>query len=140
MYLNRLFVYGTLIPGLDNYNRFLKQYQPSAREARATGIMYYLPEDGYPVVLEGDGEVKGVLFETEELRIALPEIDEIQKFTGVESQSYLIRKITDIEIIETGEQVKAHMYLWPPSKAQWLIENGQVIQDGDWVKYLHHNN
>ena len=53
-----------------------------------------------------------------------------------ESQSYLVRKIVDVENLETGEKVKAHMYLWPPSKAQWLKDNAVIIYDGDWMKFL----
>lgn len=140
MYLNKLFVYGTLLPGLDNYNRFIEAHKPKVYKARARGIMYYLPEDGYPVVLEGDGEVKGVVFESRDMPIILPEIDEIEKYTGVESQSHLIREIKDVEILETGEKVKAHMYLWPPSKAHWLKENGVVILDGDWARFLKGKN
>lgn len=140
MYLNNLFVYGTLLPGLDNYNRFIKDHKPEIYKARTKGIMYYLPGDGYPVVLEGEGKVKGVLYKTRNLSTILPEIDEIEKFTGVDSQSLLIRKIKDVEILDTGEQVKAHMYLWPPSKARWLKENGIVILDGDWARFLEKMN
>ena len=136
MYLNRLFVYGTLLPGLDNYDRFIEAHKPKVYNARARGVMYYLPGDGYPVVLEGEGEVKGVVFESRDMPVILPEIDEIEKYTGVESQSHLIREIRDVEVLGTGEKVKAHMYLWPPSKAQWLKVNGVVILDGDWARYL----
>lgn len=140
MYINRLFVFGTLLPDLDNYNKFLKQYHPKTYKAKAKGTMYYLPKDGYPVVLYGENEIKGVLFESDDLRIVMPEIDEIQKYTGIESQSYLIREIRDIENIETGEIIKAHMYLWPPSKKQWLEEHGKVIYDGDWLRFLQDKN
>lgn len=136
MYLNNLFVYGTLLPGLDNYKRFIEKHKPKVYRARAKGIMYYLPGDGYPVVLEGEGEVKGVVFETRHLSVALSEIDEIEKFTGVESQSHLIREIREVENLETGETLKAHMYLWPPSRAEWLKKNGEVIPDGDWARFL----
>lgn len=136
MYLNNFFVFGTLLPGLDNYKRFIERHNPEVYPARAKGTMYYLPEDGYPVVLEGEGEVKGVVFVTDELPTILPEIDEIHKYTGVESQSQLIREIRDVEILETGQKVKAHMYLWPPSKAQWLKEKGVIILDGDWARFL----
>lgn len=136
MYLNNLFVYGTLLPGLDNHKRFIETYHPKIYPAMAKGTMYYLPEDGYPVVLAGDGEVKGVVFETRELAVILPELDEIEKFTGVESQSHLIREIVDVELVETGETIKAHMFLWPPSKAEWLKTNAHVIPDGDWAKFL----
>lgn len=138
VYLNNLFVFGTLLPGLQNYNRFIKDHQPEIYLAKTKGVMYYLPGDNYPVVLasEGEGEVKGVLYQTRNLAVVLPEIDEIEKYTGVESQSLLIREIRDVEILETGEKVKAHMYLWPPSKAKWLKENGVVILDGDWARFL----
>lgn len=136
MYLNNLFVYGTLLPGLENYKRFVETYKPEVRIARAKGVMYFLPDDGYPVVLQGEGEIKGVVFTTRELPVIVPQIDEIQKYTGVESQSHLIREIKDVTLIDTGEIIKAHMYLWPPSKEQWLKNNGQIIPDGDWAKFL----
>lgn len=137
MYLNNLFVYGTLLPGMENYDRFIKKYNPQSFKARAKGTMYYLPKDNYPVVLgEGDGVIEGLLYVTRDLVVILPEVDEIEKFTGVESQSLLIREIRDVEIVETGEKVKAHMYLWPPSKAQWLKENAQVIPHGDWARFV----
>lgn len=135
MYLNNLFTYGTLLPGMENYDRFIKPHNPAVYQAKARGIMYYLPEDGYPVVSDGDGEIKGVVFETRDMAVILPEIDEIEKYTGVESQNLLIREIRDVEIIETGKRIKAHMYLWPPSKEKWLKENGVVIPDGDWAKF-----
>ncbi len=136
MYLNNLFVYGTLLPGQDNHRRFVEKYQPKVSAARAKGIMYHLPEDGYPVVVEGSGEVNGVLFETRELAVILPELDEIEKYTGVESQSDLIREIRDVQNLDTGETVKAHMFLWPPSRREWLEKNGEIVPDGDWKKFL----
>ncbi|HOV80499.1 MAG TPA: gamma-glutamylcyclotransferase [Bacillota bacterium] len=135
MYLNNLFVYGTLLPGMENYDRFIKPHNPEVYQAKAKGIMYCLLEDGYPVVIDGDGEVKGLLYNTRELAIILPEIDEIEKYTDVESQSHLIREIRDVEIVETGEKVKAHMYLWPPSRKEWLKENAVVVPDGDWARF-----
>ena len=134
MYLNNLFVYGTLLPGMPNYDRFIEDHKPKVSTAKAKGVMYFLPGDGYPVVLEGDGEVKGVMFETRDISVILPELDEIEKYTGVESQSHLIREIKDVEL-ETGDKVKAHMFLWPPSKAQWLKDNAKIIQDGDWARF-----
>ncbi|AGL00333.1 gamma-glutamylcyclotransferase family protein [Desulfoscipio gibsoniae] len=140
MYLNRLFVYGTLLPGLANYDRYLKSCKPKTFPAKAKGVMYHLLQDGYPIVQDGEGEVKGVIFESPELLVILPEIDEIHKFTGVESQSDLIREIRDVTNLETGETVKAHMYLWPPTKAHWLEESAEVIEHGDWLKFLHQKN
>ncbi len=136
MYLNNLFVYGTLLPGLENHKRFIEKYKPTVYTARARGVMYHLPADDYPVVLEGDGEIKGIIFDTPEMSVILPEIDEIEKFTGVESQSHLIREIKEVELLESGKKAKAHMYLWPPSKADWLKENGELIPDGDWARFL----
>ncbi len=139
MYLHNLFVYGTLLPGLKNYKCFIEHHKPKIYEAKVNAVMYYLPEDGYPVVLDGEGIVKGVLYESRELSVILPEIDEIEKYTGVESQNLLIREIRDVEILETGKTVKAHMYMWPPEKAKWLKENAKVIVDGDWARFLKEN-
>ncbi|MCF8010238.1 MAG: gamma-glutamylcyclotransferase [Clostridiales bacterium] len=136
MYLNNFFVFGTLLPGLNNYNYFIKKYNPNIYNARTKGIMYYLPEDGYPVVIDGERYIKGVLYNTEELPVILPEIDEIHKYTDIETQSHLIREIRDVEIIDTGETIKAHLYMWPPSKRQWLKKNGVIISDGDWTRFL----
>lgn len=139
MYLNNLFVYGTLLPGLENHQHFIETYRPKVYEARARGVMYYLPGDDYPVVLEGEGEIKGVVFECGEMPIILTEIDEIEKYTDVESQSHLIREIQDVVLTATGKTIKAHVYLWPPSRAAWLREKGQIIEDGDWLAFLEKN-
>ncbi len=137
MYLHKLFVYGTLLEGMDNYKRFLLPCKPTAHKAKAKGTMYYLPGDDYPVVLEGkQNKVVGTLYEARDLSIALTQIDEIQKYTGVESQSYLIRKIKDVELADTGEIVKAHMYLWPPMRGDWLKKHGVIIATGDWLEFI----
>ncbi|HZK18314.1 MAG TPA: gamma-glutamylcyclotransferase family protein [Clostridia bacterium] len=137
MYLHKLFVYGTLLEGMDNYKRFLEPCNPRAYKARARGTMYYLPGDDYPVVLEGGrNKIAGTFYEARDLSIALTQIDEIQKYTGVDSQSYLIRRIKDVEIMDTGEIVKAHMYLWPPMRADWLKKHGIVIANGDWLEFI----
>ncbi|MDN5294203.1 MAG: hypothetical protein PWQ91_786 [Eubacteriales bacterium] len=136
MYLNRLFVYGTLLPGLRNYHRFLAKYDPPYWPAKAKGIMYYIPDDHYPVVVDGEGDVYGVLYETKDLAVILPVLDEIEKYTGVESQSHLIREIREVENLETGEKVRAHMFLWPPSRREELEKRGVRIESGDWLKFL----
>lgn len=140
LYIHRLFVYGTLLPGLENYNRFLKPCSPKDYQAKAKGVMYYLPGDNYPVVLEGEAVIKGTLYEADDLSLALTQIDEIQKYTGVESQSHLMREIKDVENLDTGEIVKAHMYLWPPSRAEWLKKNAAIIHTGDWLSFLRNKN
>jgi gamma-glutamylcyclotransferase (GGCT)/AIG2-like uncharacterized protein YtfP len=136
MYLNNLFVYGTLLPGLKNYKRFIEPHKHTAYEATARGVMYLVPGDGYPVILDGEGEIKGVLYDIRDLKFVLPEIDDIEKYTDVESQSLLVREIRDVELPESGKTVKAHIYMWPPSKAEWLKKNAEVIPDGDWARVL----
>jgi gamma-glutamylcyclotransferase (GGCT)/AIG2-like uncharacterized protein YtfP len=136
MYLNNLFVYGTLLPGLKNYKRFIEPHKHKIYEAKSRGVMYLVPGDGYPVILDGEGEIKGVMFETSDLMFILPEIDDIEKYTDVESQSMLVREIRDVELLESGKTVKAHVYMWPPTKAEWLKKNGEVIPDGDWARVL----
>ncbi len=137
MYLHNLFVFGTLLPGLKNYNHFVEQHHPRVYPAQTTGTMYYLPEDDYPVVLKsGTGTIKGVVFVTSDLPVIIAGIDDIHKFTGVDSQSDLVRQIVEVELTDSGKKIKAHMYLWPPQKAEWLREHGTIIPDGDWGKFL----
>ena len=136
MYLNSLFVYGTLLPGLKNYKRFIEPHEHKIYQARLKGVMYLVPGDGYPVILDGEGEVKGVLFEARDLKFILPEIDDIEKYTDVESQSLLVREIRDVELLESGKTVKAHVYMWAPARADWLKKNAEVIADGDWTRVL----
>lgn len=137
LYLNNLFVFGTLLPGLRNYHKFLAKYNPNAYKAKTKGVLYYVPGDHYPIAIHGDGEIYGVLYESKDLNIILPELDEIEKYTGVESQSHLIREIVDVENTETGETVKAHMFFWPPSKIDELKTKGEVIESGDWLRFLN---
>ena len=139
MYLNNLFVFGTLLPGLRNYHKFLAKYNPKAYHAKAKGLLYYIPGDHYPIAIAGEGEIQGVMFESKDLNIILPMLDDIEKYTGIESQSGLMREIVDVENLETGEIVKAHMFFWPPSKVDELKAKGQIIPSGDWLKFLDEN-
>jgi len=136
MYINNLFVFGTLLPGLKNYQRFIEPYHPKVFKAKAQGTMYYITADDYPVVVDGPGEIKGVLYQFQNLSVVLPELDEIEKFTGVVSHSLLIREVREVENLETGEKVKAYLFLWPPERREALDESGIVIEDGDWARFL----
>lgn len=136
MYLNNFFVFGNSLPGLKNYQRFIEAYKPQIYQARAKGIMYYLPEDDYPVVLDGEGEIQGVMYVTREMPMIIPQFDEIHKYTGYNSQADLIREIRDVTLVETGEVVKAHIYVWPHAKAEWLKQTGVLIPDGNWARFL----
>jgi gamma-glutamylcyclotransferase (GGCT)/AIG2-like uncharacterized protein YtfP/DNA gyrase inhibitor GyrI len=82
--LNRVFVYGTLKPGL-RYHYVAQQGGAfAAEEASIEGFdLYHLSPENYPAITEGTGRVNGWCFTYENMDLAMPFLDELE---GVDSE------------------------------------------------------
>jgi len=61
-YINKIFVYGTLMKGFYNYKRYLEGRISRIIPGRTHGLLYHLPE-GYPALLEGNESIEGEIME-----------------------------------------------------------------------------
>jgi len=100
----RLFVYGTLMPGLGNSAR-IEQFVRSAQPASVEGVLIDL--GAFPALIPGHGLVKGVLLELEEEALAITDL--VEGYDPDTNSNLYIRKTAKIRLAD-GEGVTAWVY------------------------------
>ena len=121
-----VFVYGTLKPGGTYHQKFCLPYLKQARSAQVRGLLYDLPNLGYPAMTLGDGWVKGYLFTLHEA--AMPGLDHLEGYDPQteDNQEYRRLRATVFDLI--GQPIgDAWLYVMDqlPAEAIWL-------SDGEW--------
>ncbi len=93
----RVFVYGTLKPGKENYPRYCAGKVITETKAMAKGLLYDLPKHGYPAMTIGDGQVYGYLLEFQNSDV-LTALDELEDYDpcGESSQNLYTRQEVEI--------------------------------------------
>ena len=90
-YINRVFVYGTLMKGFWNYKWFLDDRISRIIPGKTYGLLYHLPE-GYPALLSGNEIIEGEVMEPvdEELLKSLDRLEGYDKWSN--NNLYVRRK------------------------------------------------
>ncbi|MGD1854523.1 MAG: gamma-glutamylcyclotransferase [Leptolyngbyaceae cyanobacterium] len=78
-----VFVYGTLKPGGRYHQHYCAAYLQTSQLAQVRGLLYDLPDWGYPVMTPGDSWVKGYLFSLE--KTALSGLDDLEGYSPLDS-------------------------------------------------------
>ena len=133
LFMERVFVYGSLREGFWNFQRLLKGKVNSITSAEIKGILYHLPE-GYPAVIEGDGNVKGEVVELVDDDL-LVKLDNLECYRGEGQNNLYDRKNIKVRL-EGGEDIYCWVYFYNRGNFQHLKENGVLITDGDWKKFI----
>lgn len=131
--MNRLlFVYGTLLAGMDNeYARFLKNHSQIIDKGTMQGRMYMI--DWYPGVVESEnkadqvhGQVLEIVSDVKEL---LERLDEYEGYSGFESvSSEFVRKQL---AITCGNKIRnCWVYLY-----NHRVDHFKLIGTGDFLNY-----
>ncbi|MDE1916908.1 MAG: gamma-glutamylcyclotransferase [Sphingomonadales bacterium] len=126
---SRLFLYGTLMAGhRHRLARRLHEVLGPGREAGLSGIMYAVPdaEGVYPLVIPGEGWVRGMVHEAAGLSDALwGELDAYEQVV-TRGDGYRRRAVT----LVSGERAQA--YLW-----QGALPPGALpVAEGEFAAFL----
>jgi gamma-glutamylcyclotransferase (GGCT)/AIG2-like uncharacterized protein YtfP len=127
----RVFVYGTLLEGYANHRHFLKGKSSLLGCATMKGFLYHLP-DGYPAMVEGEGWVKGQVFELFNLRI-LEEIDVLEGF-GEGRDDNLYERVKRAVNVDNGAPLNCWVYLY--RDAETAGAKGTLVPGGDWDSFM----
>ena len=116
-----VFVYGTLKPGGTYHQQFCLPYLKQAQPAQVRGLLYDLPNLGYPAMTLGDGWVKGYLLTLDEA--AMPGLDHLEGYNPKtnDNQEYARQWVTVFDLF--GQPIgKAWLYIMDklPTEAVWL--------------------
>lgn len=126
----KVFVYGTLKPGEENYNFYCASQVVEAKKAYAWGELYHLPL-GYPAMTAGKSKVIGFLltFSNEEILASLDRLEDYSSQRSPENNEYERQKILVYDL--SGEPLgEAWSYIMTTSKVKQL--KGILVPSGWW--------
>lgn len=131
--LSYIFVYGTLMIGMDNH-RIIQSYTRSIQPGRVAGQLYHLPY-GYPAYISGSqgGWVYGELVELQDIPSALTALDRLEEYWGPDCPENVYNRVIQAVIIADETEILSYIYEW--NNRSLLTEIGTVITSGDWKRH-----
>jgi gamma-glutamylcyclotransferase (GGCT)/AIG2-like uncharacterized protein YtfP len=125
----RVFVYGTLKPGEENYERYCKSYC-KAQAAMVLGRLYDLPL-GYPALTVGELPVYGFLlsFADSDILAILDELEDYSPTRPLDQNEYF-RVKTEVFCLDRQPLGWAWTYCMEQTQVQQL--GGVLLPDGKW--------
>ena len=130
----KIFVYGTLMTGFENYKKYLDGNICSIEHGITRGRLYHLPE-GYPALVDGQDIIKGEIIEIKESKI-LEDIDFLEEYKG-EGEENLYNRVEVKVKSEEGEDFLCWTYFYV--NKNYAESDGRYITGGDWKKFIQEN-
>ncbi len=119
----KVFVYGTLKPGEENYAKYCTGKVVDAKPAYALGELFALPQ-GYPAMIKGDNRVYGYLLTFAHTE-ALVELDELEDYHSSRQNSENLYNREQIEIFTLESKIEIPS-LNQKSWNQAILEKGSL--------------
>ena len=126
--IERVFVYGTLLRGEANHDRFC-QDALGVEPASTTGRLYDLGV-GFPAMVSSAfGTVYGEVITFPDINAALAGLDVLEGYhPDRPGQSLYLRRVQTVTLLDSGAEVPAYCYVW-----RGLLPAGAVpVPSGRW--------
>lgn len=135
MPIKYIFVYGTLMKGMDNDHLFAA-YVINRETAYIQGKLYHLMTHGYPAltVTEQGNSIKGELVEVGNAAAALTVLDHLEGYQGLNHPQNLFNRIVTQVRRDNGEVIDAYVYVWQDAKQ--IAKIGKIVTTGNWRSYM----
>lgn len=127
----RVFVYGTLKPGEENYPRYCEGAVSTCLEAIALGTLYDLPL-GYPALTPGDQPVQGYLLTfTDPDRLSM--LDELEGYEAGRSPAQNDYQRDWLEVWDRQGGSLGRVWVYRMSLEQVRALGGTLLESGRWT-------
>lgn len=133
--MHQIFVYGTLLKGMYNYEIYCSAEHSYRRKAYVDGLLYSLKERRYPALLEGEEKIAGEIHEVSEETAR--KIDELESYFGEGHSENEYDKKTVTAYAEDGSvigEVPVYFYNVRNERQKALLD--QRITCNDYRKYM----
>lgn len=127
----RLFVYGTLKIGEENYSRYCQVKAVETLEAIAFGTLYHLPM-GYPAMTAGCSPVYGYLFTFADLSV-LRQLDWLEDYDPTRPSVVNEYSRDEIEVFSLEQQPLGLAWSYRMKVEQAVQRGGIIVPDGNWT-------
>lgn len=130
---NKIFVYGSLMEGFFNYNKYLVEHSLHVETAYTFGKLYDLPYKGYPALLDGNEVVHGQIITVKHLDSLLPSLDALEKYSSSVNDEYKrqYRKVYDLH----GNALLVYCYIYQEQNDIQFYNDAIHLEDGNWGAY-----
>ena len=134
MGISTLFVYGSLMSGFWNHERYCREAL-TIEPAVTTGRLYHLPQ-GFPAMFDApDGQVFGEVMTFPDIEETLEALDRLEGYNADGRGHYLrVKKI--VTIISTGRTEIAWRYVYPENRLEEIERTGEFIPGGCWRAFI----
>ena len=130
----RIFVYGTLKPGEENFDRYCAAEVVAIEEAIGLGQLYDLPM-GYPAMTSGTAPVHGYVLSFENPAV-LQTLDELEEYDPQRSAHLNEYSRLEIEPFSPDGQQLESAWVYQMTSVQAEQLGGVVLPDGKWQAAL----
>ncbi len=133
----KIIVYGSLMQGFHNYNKYLKPYMINVEQGCFKGQLFHLSQQGYPGALQGNGKVFGeIITLSKSSSQVLTILDELEEYFGA-GDIFNEYDRWEVEVLntESGSAERLPVYFYNLKKAG-SPANLIYIPSGDWRQYL----
>ena len=138
MKIKRIFVYGSLMEGFFNYDKYLKGNVLTIEHGCIYGTLYHLHNKGYPgFINEGDDAVFGEIMTFEENKDLLEALDKLEGYVG-EFHNENAYNRCPIEVWESQTQSKQELdvYVYNLESTKNREDQRLYIREGSWRKFM----
>jgi gamma-glutamylcyclotransferase (GGCT)/AIG2-like uncharacterized protein YtfP len=123
-----LFVYGSMMKGMVHHNKLAAQVK-ELKPATCEGVLYRLPV-GYPVMVDGQGVVKGELLTLNNFKEIIKILDEFEGYSATTPDKSLNLRVEKPVLVEGAKKpVSSFVYVLNPDK---LPKEAARIDSGDY--------
>lgn len=115
MGIRNIFVYGTLLKGESNHDRFCGDAL-TIEPAVTTGRLYHLPY-GFPAMFDApDGQVFGELMTFPDIEITLERLDRLEGYRPGDNNNHYTRIEKTVTVIGDYRTVLSWLFVYPKNK------------------------
>jgi gamma-glutamylcyclotransferase (GGCT)/AIG2-like uncharacterized protein YtfP len=126
----QVFVYGSLKPGEQYFDRYCAPYLTAMQEAIVYAQLYDLPM-GYPAIVPGNHPVRGYVFTFEDPEVLnlLDELEDYMPDRPIEQNEYQ-RK--EIQTFDLHQQPLGWAWVYEMTQEQAERLGGVILPEGNW--------
>jgi len=132
MAIKHALVYGTLMRGMRNHDRFCRDAL-TIEPAITTGRLYHLPY-GFPAMFDAsDGQVFGEVMTFPDIEKTIEHLDWLEGYRPGNCSSHYIRVQKSVTILKSGSKIPAWVYIYPKTRLQ---PDYVPVLSGCWREFL----
>ena len=130
-----LFVYGSLMQGFWNEEKYLKGKVVRREQGKTCGQLYHIENKGFPALIEGMDTVYGEVIWVKNFPEVVRELDKMESFSKSKKDRSQYLRVVQPVLIE-DQEIEAYIYRYNPRAELNRDDQLKPIPSGTWRKFM----